>query len=223
MDGIEPIKRVLEEGALSSSFAVVESYRNHSEHAEALDGEEKSVSSEGKVEALTLKGDDEEQYERGELKCPSEFHVAEDVERDYHEYSHRAVVDEADRADDEKESDIEQAEQSAFESYVLLELVDSLDREQTEEESEHHVLVEGIDEGPRRHQVEGDLRDQTEDKQSFCVLLEIRGVGVALGDHKREDGERKSADAGHPLVVGHDSCPEMVEQHKCHREDLECV
>ena len=223
MDGIEPIERVLEEGALFSSFAVIEPDGDHCEHAEALDGEEKSVSGEGKVEALTLKGDDEEQYERGELKCPSEFHVAEDVEGDYHEYSHRAVVDEADRADEEKERDLEQAEQSAFESYVLLELVDSLDREQTEEESEHHVLVEGIDEGPRRHQVEGDLRDQTEDKQSFCVLFEIRGVRVALGDHKGEDGECKSADTGHPLVVGHDSCPEMVEQHKCHREDLECV
>ena len=83
--------------------------------------------------------------------------------------------------------------------------------------------MERIDEGPRRHKVEGYFRDQAEDKKSFGVLLEIRGVNVALGDHKREDRKGKPADAGHPLVVGYDSRPEMVEQHKCHREDLECV
>ena len=231
MDGIEPIEGVLEELAVRALFAVIEPDGDHSEHAEALYREEEITSRKSELEAESLKCDYEQHNERGSLKEPSELDVAEDVECYDNGYSHRAVVNEADRADKEEEQNLQDREYAFFGdllfrvigSECLLDPVELPDREQTEEQGEHHVLMEREDKSARRHQIEWNFGYQSEDKEPFCVLLEIRGVNVALGDHKGEDREGKPADAGHPLVIGNDGRPKMVEQHKRYRENFECV
>ena len=223
MDGIEPVKRVLEDLAVRAFFAVIEANGDHCEYAESLNREEESVPCKGKFESESLEEDDEEQNERQKLKESAEFHVAENVKRDHNEYAHCTVVNESDRADNEEECDLEQAEYAGLYFKILFEFVDLADRKQAEQQGEHHVLMEWEEKSARRHQIEGDLGYKTEDEKPFCIFFEIRGVNVSLRDHKGKNGESKPAHAGHPLVAGYDGCPKMVKQHQYHRKCFECV
>ena len=223
MGGVEPVKRVLEDLAVRAFFAVIEANGDHCEYAESLNREEESVPCKGKVEALTLEKDDEEKNERQKLKESAEFHVAENVERDHNEYTHRIVVNESNRADKKEECDLEQAEYAGLCFKILFEFVDFADRKQAKKQGEHHILMERKEKSARRHQIEGNLGYKTEDEKPFCIFFEIRGVNVSLRDHKGKNGESKPAHAGHPLVAWYDGCPKMVNQHKDHRKCFECV
>ena len=133
MDGIEPVKRVLEDIAVGAFFAVIEADGDHCEYAESLNREEESVPCKGKFESESLEEDDEEQNERQKLKESAEFHVAENVKRDHNEYTHRTVVNESDRTDNEEECDLEQAEYAGLYFKILFEFVDLADRKQAEQ------------------------------------------------------------------------------------------
>ena len=101
--GVEPIKGVFEPLGVFISRAVIKPDRKHRKDTEALNGKMNFVVHQGENELLTLKGDDEEHNERGGLEDPTEFDVTEEIKSDYDGDSHRAVVNEADGADDEEE------------------------------------------------------------------------------------------------------------------------
>jgi hypothetical protein len=164
MQGVKGIKSVFENGVFVFLFAVIKPDGNEREHTEALQREEIFVRAEWDDDGLSLEKDDIHQNEGCKLTEPRAFEIAEDVENDDGHYAHHAVIDESDEPEKQEEECFQSALDAFSDTDVLFELIDLPDAKKTEQECEHHVLMERENERAGIDQIERDFGDQSENQ-----------------------------------------------------------
>ena len=93
-------------------------------------------------------------------------------------------------------------------------------KQKSQQECPKYILMEGIDQAASVHQIEGQFGEDCPKEQPSHILFQIAGVEIALHQHKGKDGVSKPAYPGEPGVLGKNSRPKMVAQHKKHGDGM---
>ena len=203
MRRIEYIGAVLQPFSAPALFSVVEPDGEDGQDGEGLDRQLEGA----KHKLLALEAEPVDGHQHGKLQQPL---PPEHMEHEHRAHAQNAVIREG-----------QHARQPQEDKLPPLPLIPGPAGQQTKEEREHHVLVIPEARGARDHQIEGNLRNEGEDGQSFAVAPKIMGSAVALGDLEGEDGEGHAAHTVHPEVSRNHRGPHMVQKHQKKGQDAQ--
>ena len=203
MQGIENVGAVLQRPAAAALFAVIQGDGQEGQDGEGLDGDFHGAED----QMLALKAEPVDGDEHQKL---GPFPIPEHMEHQHGEHAHDTVIREGHHTRQE-----EQCRHPPFS------LVPGPADKQTQQQGQHHILVEGEDGGAGDHQVEGNLGNEGEKRETLAVALEIVGVVISFRRLEGEDGEGHAARIGHPVVAGDHCAPEMVQKHQDQGQDAQ--
>ena len=223
MCGIKGVESVLQGLMVIALLSAVKPDGDEREESKALLGEIEFLAEKGehiRIAAEELKIDIP--HERGLTEKVPPFSAAEEIERQHHEDTAVEIIHECEKSQNEAEGDRACRREEGEPPFALgTGFFIQKNKKNTDEESPQHVLVHGVEQCIACYQIEGDLRNDSEDEQTEDVFFEAFRVEISFHNEKSKDGESEPANAGEPFIAVNDRCPKMIAEHEDHCHDAQ--